>query len=51
MRVLRRTALLGSYHHSDRTLVAELPCMGRSIRFPTGCISAATIPSGPSGRS
>ncbi len=32
--VLRRTALLGSYHHSDRTLVAELALYGPFRQVP-----------------
>ncbi len=34
MSVLRRTALLGSYHHSDRTLVAELALHGPFFQVP-----------------
>jgi glycosyltransferase involved in cell wall biosynthesis len=34
MSVLRRTALLGSYHHSDRTLVAELALHGPFYQVP-----------------
>jgi glycosyltransferase involved in cell wall biosynthesis len=34
MSVLRKTALLGSYHHSDRTLVAELALHGQFYQVP-----------------
>ncbi len=34
MSVLRRTALLGSFHHSDRTLVAELALHGPFYQVP-----------------
>ena len=34
MSVLQRTTLLGSYHHSDRTLVAELALQGPFTQVP-----------------
>ena len=32
--VLRRTPLNGSYHHSDRTIIAELALLGRFLQVP-----------------